>query len=317
MDNLTIRPQKLTEYIGQDEIKELLSIYIKAAKMREEALEHILFYGPPGLGKTTIAEIIANELGVNFKITSGATIEKSSDLISILTSLSAGDVLFIDEIHRLPKSIEEILYSAMEDYAIDIIINRNNDAKSVRIDLVPFTLVAATTKIGELSAPLRTRFGVNFRINYYKNNEIKDIIKRTALIYDVKIDDLCAMEIAKRARQTPRIANKLFLRIRDFAQVLNNKTVSLEVVEKAFRLLHINEFGLEQKDLIYLKHLITNFNGGPVGLDSIAIAINEAPITITDVYEPYLLKEGFIKYTPKGRIAQPRAYQLFRKEYNG
>ena len=317
MDNLSIRPQKLAEYIGQDEIKELLSIYIKAAKMREEALEHILFYGPPGLGKTTIAEIIANELGVNFKITSGTTIEKSSDLISILTSLSPGDVLFIDEIHRLPKSIEEILYSAMEDYAIDIIINRNNDAKSVRIDLVPFTLVAATTKIGELSAPLRTRFGVNFRINYYKNNEIKDIIKRTALIYDVKIDDLCAMEIAKRARQTPRIANKLFLRIRDFAQVLNNKTVSLEVVEKAFRLLHINEYGLEQKDLIYLKHLITNFNGGPVGLDSIAIAINEAPITITDVYEPYLLKEGFIKYTPKGRIAQPRAYQLFRKEYNG
>lgn len=313
----SIRPQKLADYVGQEDLKALLKIYIEASKIREEALDHILFYGPPGLGKTTLAAIIANELGVNFKITSAATIEKASDLISILTSLNPGDVLFIDEIHRLPKAVEEILYSAMEDYVLDIIINKNQEPKAIRIDLVPFTLIGATTKIGELSSPLRSRFGANFRIDYYTNEEIKNIILRTAKLYDIIISDDNALEIAKRSRQTPRIANKLFLRIRDFAQVLNNNYVDTLIINNAFKLLHINSDGLEQKDLFYLENLITTFNGGPVGLDSISVALNEDPLTISDVYEPYLLKKGYIKYSPKGRIALDKAYLLFGKENYG
>ncbi len=309
-DILTLRPQLLSEYIGQENAKEMLGIYIKAALSRNESLDHVLLYGPPGLGKTTLAEIIANELHVNVKTVSGPSIEKSGDLASILTSLNEGDVLFIDEIHRLPSYVEEILYSAMEDYYLDIVIGKEGQSKSIRVDLPPFTLVGATTRFGDLSAPLRDRFGVVLRLNYYNPNELYEIIKRTSQVYETAITEEAAKELAKRSRGTPRIANRLFRRVRDFALVLGDGKINLEICRYALNKLMIDENGLDETDLKYLKAIISQFKGGPVGLETIAASISEVCQTIEDVYEPYLLQEGYINRTPRGRIATAKAYKL-------
>lgn len=312
----TLRPQTLDEYVGQSDIKQVLSVYLKAAKKRSEVVDHILLYGPSGLGKTTLAEIIANETEANFKIATGGSIEKSGDLLALLTALNPGDVLFIDEIHRLPKALEEILYSAMEDYVINIILDRSGEKKALRIDLSPFTLIGATTMYGEISGPLRSRFGSIFKLNFYSDDEISQIIKRTARIFETKIDDNVVVELTKRSRATPRIANRLFLRLRDFADVLNNGHLTKEVAIKAFKLLKIEEDGLTSEDIEYLNVLINNFQGGPVGLDSLATALQEASVTLSDVYEPYLIKEGYIKYTPRGRIALEKAYKKINHKIN-
>ncbi|MEN2467665.1 Holliday junction branch migration DNA helicase RuvB [Ornithinibacillus sp. JPR2-1] len=314
---LSLRPTTLNQYIGQDKVKENLTIFIQAAKMRNEPLDHVLLYGPPGLGKTTLAAIIANEMGVNFRSTSGPAIDRAGDLAAILTSLEVGDVLFIDEVHRLPRAVEEVLYSAMEDFFIDIVIGTGPSARSVRIDLPPFTLVGATTRAGLLSAPLRDRFGVLSRLEYYETKDLRAIVERTAEIFDTKIVKEAAIEIARRSRGTPRIANRLLRRIRDISQVKGEDEISLETTDIALGMLQVDDQGLDHIDHKLLKGIIEGFQGGPVGLDTIAATIGEESQTIEDVYEPYLLQIGFIQRTPRGRVATPKAYQHFGMKVNG
>ncbi|MBQ9520883.1 MAG: Holliday junction branch migration DNA helicase RuvB [Acholeplasmatales bacterium] len=315
---LSLRPQKLTEYIGQKEAKEMLDVYIKAALKRNEALDHVLLYGPPGLGKTTLAQIIANELGVNIKVISGPSIERSGDLAAVLTTLNEGDVLFIDEIHRLPRYVEEVLYSAMEDYVLDIVVGKDSQTRTIRVDLPPFTLVGATTRFGDLSAPLRDRFGVVLRLDYYSDKELKEIITRTAQVYESKIDFEAVNELGVRSRGTPRIANRLFRRVRDFADVRNNGVISLDICKEALSKLGIDQDGLDYTDYRYLKAIVETFKGGPVGVESLAATISEEVSTIEDVYEPYLLQEGYIKRSNRGRIATEKAYEkLGVKFYKG
>ncbi len=306
-----LRPRQLGEYIGQNKAKDNLDIYIKAALDRHESLDHVLLYGPPGLGKTTLAGVIANEMGVNIRVTSGPAIEKAGDLAAILTNLSQHDILFIDEIHRLSRTVEEILYPAMEDYALDIIIGKGPSAKSIRLDLPKFTLIGATTRAGNLTAPLRDRFGVLLRLELYKVEELVTIITRSAGLLNIKIDPQGAVEIAKRSRGTPRIANRLLKRVRDFAQVRCDGVITKEVADKALLMLEIDGMGLDNIDHKMLLTMINNFGGGPVGLDTLAATIGEDANTIEDVYEPYLLQLGFIARTPKGRIVTKLGYEHF------
>lgn len=304
----SLRPKYFNEYIGQREAKDNLNIYIQATKQRGEALDHVLLYGPPGLGKTTLAGIIANELGVNFRITSGPAIEKAGDLAAILTNLDEHDVLFIDEIHRLSRSVEEVLYSAMEDYALDIIIGKGPSARSVRIDLPKFTLVGATTRAGALAAPLRDRFGIVSRLEYYKQEELEFIVTRAAEILNIGIETAGASEIARRSRGTPRIANRLLKRVRDFAQVVGNGVITAVIADEALKRLHVDKMGLDRIDRRVLKCIIENYDGGPVGIETIAAAVSEERDTIEDVYEPYLMQLGFLGRTPRGRVATKLAY---------
>jgi Holliday junction DNA helicase RuvB len=310
----SLRPKFLSEYIGQDKVKDNLKIFIEAAKMREETLDHVLLYGPPGLGKTTLAAIIANEMGVNLRTTSGPAIERPGDLAAILTALEPGDVLFIDEIHRLQRSVEEVLYPAMEDYCLDIVIGKGQAARSVRIDLPPFTLVGATTRAGALSAPLRDRFGVLSRLEYYTPVQLAQIVTRTADILEVEIEEDAAFEIARRSRGTPRIANRLLRRVRDFAQVRGDGTIAFALAQEALERLQVDRLGLDHIDHKLLKGIIKKFRGGPVGLDTIAATIGEEAQTIEDVYEPYLLQIGFLQRTPRGRVVTNLVYEHFGME---
>lgn len=305
----SLRPRRLAEYIGQEQVKNNLNIFIQAALSRGEALDHVLLYGPPGLGKTTLAGIIANELGVNLRITSGPAIERQGDLAALLTNLSEKDVLFIDEIHRLSRSVEEILYSAMEDYALDIIIGKGPSARSIRLDLPKFTLVGATTRAGALTSPLRDRFGVMCRLEYYDTDQLKCILTRAAEILHITIDPYGAEEIAKRSRGTPRVANRLLKRVRDFAQVDGHNSITASIADKALYMLEVDKFGLDKTDRGILHTIITKFNGGPVGLDTLAASVSEETITVEDVYEPFLLQLGFLQRTPRGRVATRAAYE--------
>jgi len=314
-DESSLRPHNMDEYIGQTKVKENLKIFIEAAKRRKEALDHVLLYGPPGLGKTTLAGIIAAELGVNFRVTSGPAIEKAGDLAAILTNLSDHDVLFIDEIHRLNRSVEEVLYPAMEDYALDIIIGKGPSARSIRLDLPKFTLVGATTRAGLLTSPLRDRFGVINRLEMYSTEELKLIIKRSAEILKIEIDDRGSEEIARRSRGTPRIANRLLKRVRDFAQIKANGFIDESVAKMGLNALEIDDIGLDSLDRKMLMSIIDKFAGGPVGLDTLAACIGEEADTIEDVYEPYLLQIGFINKTPRGRMATKLAYEHFGLRY--
>ena len=309
LDEYKLRPQYLREYIGQDDVKGNLDVFIKAAKLRNESLDHVLLYGPPGLGKTTLAYIIANELGVNIKTASGPSIEKTGDLAAILTSLQEGDVLFIDEIHRMPRYIEEVLYSAMEDFTLDIIINSDSSSRSVKIDLPPFTLVGATTRIGDLSSPLRDRFGIISHLDYYSINDLIKIVKRTSKVFDIDIEDNAALELAKRSRGTPRIANRLLKRVRDFTLVNEQDSITEDITKSSLDKLKVDSEGLDELDHKLLNTIITKFNGGPVGIDALASSIGEEKATIEDVYEPFLLQNGYLKRTNRGRVATEKAYE--------
>ena len=309
LDN-TIRPETIDEYIGQTDVKENIRVFVKAAKMRNEALDHVLLYGPPGLGKTTLAFIIAHELGTNIKTASGPSIEKSGDLAAILSSLEPGDVLFIDEIHRMPRYIEEILYPAMEDFSLDIIVGSEGNSRNIKIDLPPFTLVGATTRAGDLSAPLRDRFGIIDKLQYYNVEELTQIVKRTSSVLNVEIDDDAAKELAKRSRGTPRIANRLFKRVRDFAMVEGSGKITKSVTEKALNRLKVDNMGLDNTDRELLSAIINKFNGGPVGVEAISSSIGEEVTTIEDVYEPFLLQNGLLKRTSRGRVATDKAYEV-------
>ena len=306
---ISLRPKHLSEYIGQEKAKENLSVYLEAAKMRNEPLDHILLYGPPGLGKTTLAGIIANEMGVDIRVTSGPAIEKQGDLVALLTNLNDGDVLFIDEIHRLSRHVEEILYPAIEDRVIDIIIGKGPSARSIRLDLPRFTLIGATTRAGQLSAPLRDRFGIILRLELYTPEELSRIITRSAKLLNIDADPEGALELAARSRGTPRIANRLLKRARDFAQVVGNGTITLDCARNSLKKMEIDELGLDSIDIRLLTTMIRNYNGGPVGLDTIAAAIGEEAITIEDVYEPYLMQIGFLSRTPRGRCVTGLAYK--------
>lgn len=310
----TIRPQNFDEYIGQTDVKENIKVFVRAAVMREVSLDHVLLYGPPGLGKTTLSHIIANELGVNIKTASGPTIEKSGDLAAILSTLEPYDVLFIDEIHRIPKYIEEILYSAMEDFKLDIIIGTDGQSRSIKIDLPPFTLVGATTRAGDLSSPLRDRFGITCKLNYYTTEELTTIVKRSAKVLELTIDEDAAEIIAKRSRKTPRIANRLLKRVSDFALVNGDGVITEEITNSSLKRLQVDEYGLDNTDIEYLTSLINRFNGGPVGIESIAASIGEEQTTIEDVIEPFLLQEGFIKRTTRGRQVTDKTYEYLRIE---
>lgn len=309
IDN-TIRPETIEEYVGQTDVKENIKVFVEAAKMRNEPLDHVLLYGPPGLGKTTLAFIIANELGTHIKTASGPSIEKSGDLAAILSSLEPGDVLFIDEIHRMPRYIEEILYPAMEDFSLDIIVGNEGNSRNIKIDLPPFTLVGATTRAGDLSSPLRDRFGITSKLQFYTVEELRDIIKRTARVLDVEIEEDAAVELAKRSRGTPRIANRLFKRVRDFAQVKGNGIIDIAITEEALDRLKVDSIGLDNTDHDLLLAIINKFNGGPVGVEAIASSIGEEVTTIEDVYEPYLLQMGLLKRTSRGRIVTDKAYEV-------
>ena len=304
----SLRPKNLKEYIGQTKVKQSMKIYIEAAKQRSEPLDHVLLYGPPGLGKTTLSNIIANEMNSNIKITSGPAIEKSGDLAAILTNLSEYDILFIDEIHRLNRAVEEILYPALEDYSLDIMIGKGPSAKSIRLDLPKFTLIGATTKAGSLTTPLRDRFGIVTRLELYSEDELNDIIKRSAHILEVEIDEKASEEIARRSRGTPRIANRLLKRVRDYAVVLGDGSITIKIAKTALNNLEIDELGLDEIDRKILDTIISKFNGGPVGIDTIATTIGEEVETLEDVYEPYLIQIGFLSRTTRGRVALPDAY---------
>ena len=317
LDNLdlSIRPSKLEEYIGQGEVKENIKVFIEAALIRNESLDHVLLYGPPGLGKTTLAYIIANELGTNIKTASGPSIEKSGDLAAILSTLEPGDVLFIDEIHRMPRFIEEILYPAMEDFTLDIVVGSDNNTRNIKIDLPPFTLVGATTRAGDLTSPLRDRFGIIAKLKYYTDLELQQIVLRTSKVLNMPINEDASLSLAKRSRGTPRIANRLFKRVRDFALVKGLEEIDEEITNEALGRLKVDKLGLDETDHQFLRAIIEKFNGGPVGIETIASSIGEEVSTIEDVYEPYLLQHGFIKRTARGRVVTRKAYEHLEISY--
>ena len=314
---LSLRPSTLDEYVGQSAIKDNLRVFIKAALERKETLDHVLLYGPPGLGKTTLAHVIANEMRGNIKVVNGPSIEKSGDLAAILATLSPGDVLFIDEIHRLPRVVEEVLYSAMEDFSISLVVGKDSGARSINIDLPPFTLVGATTRAGDLSSPLRDRFGIVSKLEYYTLDELSSIVKRTSKVFGMDIDELAKIEVAKRSRGTPRIANRLYRRIRDFATVKGSKIIDMETTISSLNALKVDELGLDDVDIAYLKGIIERFKGGPVGVEAIALAIGEEVTTLEDVYEPYLLQIGMINRTQRGRVATELAYKHLKMNFQG